>query len=443
MSISSSLYSGVSGLNANANAMTVIGNNIANANTAGFKSGRANFSDVISQTLSSGANSSQLGRGVHVSSVSNTFTQGSLESTESVTDLALEGEGFFIVNDGLSSFYTRAGKFIFDKDGDLVNTEGLKVQGWSYDSNGNLSGAITDINFAAASSVPNATDSATLSVNLDSRETAIAVPGLVDPNDGAFDLANLANNSDFSTGLTVYDSQGNAHTVITYFTKIDDTVGAEQWRWNAVVDGGETQSGSTEVGATGILTFDSQGRLSDETSDADGFTNNFNFSGGVAQGQSIAFDFGDSLAESGGTGLAGSTQFGSESAVSFLNQNGYATGTLQSLSINQDGLVTGFFTNGQTKPLAVIAVARFKNLNGLNKIGNNLFTETYASGQRVVSQGGAGGAGKIQSNTLEQSNVDLAQEFVKMITTQRAFQANSRTISTTDEMMAEVINIKR
>ena len=161
MSLSSSLYSGISGLNANTNAMSVIGNNIANANTTGFKSGRANFSDVISQSLSSGSSLNQIGRGAQISSISNSFTQGSLESTSSATDLALEGDGFFIVNDGLSSYYTRAGQFNADKNRNLVNMDGLTVQGWDVDSSGNPTGAIKDINFANASATPSVTTSVT------------------------------------------------------------------------------------------------------------------------------------------------------------------------------------------------------------------------------------------------------------------------------------------
>lgn len=425
MSISSSLYSGVSGLNANADAMTVIGNNIANSNTVGFKSGRANFSDIISQSISSGSKNSQLGRGAQLSSISNSFMQGSLESTSSVTDLALEGDGFFIVNDGLASYYTRAGQFIFDSEGKLVNADGLTVQGWDADLSGNQTGAIQNIDLSSVSSTPNATTAVTLSTNLDSRAAVT----------GPFDLANPSTTSNFSSGITVYDSLGNAHTVITYFTK----TAANAWAWNAVVDGNELTSGSTEIEASGTLLFTANGELDVETT----AVSDFDFAGGASQTQAISFDFGDSITTDGGTGLVGSTQFGADSAVGLLDQDGFTSGRLQSVSIGQDGLITGFFTNGRTQPLAIVAVAKFQNQNGLNKAGNNLFSETFATGQPVISQGGVSGAGKVQSNSLEQSNVDLAQEFVKMITTQRAFQANSRTITTTDEMMAEVINLKR
>ena len=425
MSLSSSLYSGISGLNANTNAMSVIGNNIANANTSGFKSGRANFSDVISQSLSSGSNPNQIGRGAQISSISNSFTQGSLESTSSATDLALEGDGFFIVNDGLSSYYTRAGQFSADKNRNLVNTDGLTVQGWDSDSNGNPTGAIKDINFANASATPQVTSSVTLNANLDSRETIA----------GAFNLADPAGTSNFSSGLTVYDSLGNAHTVICYFSK----TAANAWDWNAVVDGSELTSGLTEIEASGTLSFTTSGELDTETTTV----SDFNFAGGSALNQVINFDFGDSLTTDGGTGLSGSTQFGADSAVSLLDQDGFTSGTLQSISVDQDGIITGFFTNGKTQPLAIVAVATFQNQGGLNKVGSNLFSETFATGQPVITMGGVGGSGKVQSNSLEQSNVDLAEEFVKMITTQRAFQANSRTITTTDEMMAEIINIKR
>ncbi len=424
MSISSALFSGVSGLNANSTAMTVIGNNIANTNTSGYKASDTTFSDVISQ-------SSDVGRGTQLNSISTSFEQGSLESTTSVTDLGLEGDGFFIVNDGNSSYYTRDGRFSFDKDRYIVNSNGLKLQGWAADSNGNATGALQDLQFSAGDVPPNQTSSISVTANLDSRVTAIP---------GGFDATNattVAATSHFSTGVTVYDSLGNPHTTVIYFTKTTTPVPPATdsvWEWNATVDGSEITGGTAgtlEIEGSGTITFGSDGTFSSAT----GLTSSdFDFIG-AAQSQNITFDF--------GTATNGTTQFGSASSVGLLSQDGYASGSLQSISIDEEGLITGFFTNGQIQPVALVAVANFQNMDGLKAAGGSLYAETFDSGPPVVTEANTGGAAAIQSNTLEQSNVDLAQEFVKMITTQRGFQANSRTITTTDEMMAEIINIKR
>jgi len=415
MSISSALFSGVSGLNANSTAMTVIGNNIANTNTTGFKSGSTTFADVMSQ-------SSEVGRGTQLDSISTAFNQGSLESSSKVTDLALEGEGFFVVNQGNSSFYTRAGHFNFDKERYIVNADGFRVQGWAADSSGNPTGSLQDLSFPAGEVAPNATSTLTVKTNLDSRVTDIA---------GGFLSTDPAGTSHFSTGVTVYDSLGNPHTTVTYFTKTANN----SWEWNATVDGGEITGGTAgvlEVEASGTLTFNPDGTLNTQATT----TSDFDFADGPpSQTQVIAFDF--------GTTTDGSTQYGSASAVGLIDQNGFPSGSLQSISIDRNGLISGFFTNGQVQPVAVLAVANFQNTDGLVAAGNSLFAETFDSGQPVVTQANSGVAAAVQSNSLEQSNVDLAEQFVKMITTQRAFQANSRTITVTDEMMAEIINIKR
>lgn len=425
MSIASSLYSGISGLSSNANAMTVIGNNIANSNTNGFKSGRVDFADVISQSIASSSPSSQVGRGTQVANVTTYFGQGSLASTENVTDMAIEGDGFFVVNDGTSNFYTRDGAFDFDRNEDMVNAAGLVVQGWFSDTNGNATGALTDMNFSGISSTPSASSTTTINANFGAGDAIVP----------AFDVLTPDTTSNFATGITLYDSLGSSHTATVYFSK----TAANAWAWNAVVPAADHTTGTNTITATGALTFLANGSLDLESQTV----NDFDFAGSPTQNQSIIFDFGDSITTDGGTGLAGSTQFGSTSAVSVLNQNGFGAGDLQSIAVDSGGLVTGFFTNGNTQPIALIALADFTNRGGLSKVGNNLYGETFNSGQPVIVQAGTSGLGKIQSNSVEQSNVDLAQEFVRMITTQRGFQANSRTISVTDEMMAEVINIKR
>lgn len=312
MSISSALFSGVSGLNANSTAMTVIGNNIANTNTAGFKSSGTTFSDVISQ-------SSDVGRGVQLNSISTSFEQGSLESTSSVTDLGLEGEGFFVVNQGNASFYSRDGRFGFDKDRFLVNSNGLKLQGWAADSSGNATGALQDLSFTTGDVAPNATTTTSVTANLDSRVTAI--PGGLDVTNAT----TVAATSHFSTGITVYDSLGNPHTSVIYFTKITTPVPPATdsvWQWNSTVDGSEITGGTPgtlEIEGAGTITFGSDGTFSSATGLG---TSDFDFIG-AAQSQNITFDFGNAT--------NGTTQFGSASSVGLLSQNGYASGSLQSI----------------------------------------------------------------------------------------------------------------
>jgi len=428
MSILTSLFSGISGLSANGTAISVVGDNIANSNTVSFKASRVNFVDILSSSMNGSQGASQIGRGVYINDVTPVFSQGSFETTENGTDLAIEGSGFFMVQDQSGIYYTRAGDFRLDKDGYMVNSKNMKLQGFSLDAAGNSTGALGDLNMFSSSSAPSATDSMKMSVNVNS---ASAIPA-------AFAVANPTGTSNFNTAMTIYDSLGNSHLVTVYFRKSVETPLGNTWEWNAVVNGADTTSGNTEVQANGTLNFDNNGALSAVTTAA----SSFNFNGGAAQAQAVAFDFGDDIA-SGGTGYKGTTQFGAESATIFQSQNGYTSGSLKSISIDKTGMITGTFTNGQTKNLAIVALANFANPNGLTKQGGSLYAESNSSGQPLIGQAGKSGLGSINSNSLELSNVDLATEFVKLITFQRGFQANSKIITTTDEMLNDVVNLKR
>lgn len=418
-----SLFTAVSGMNANGIALSVIGDNIANMNTVGFKASTVSFGDVLSQTI---MGDSQVGRGVFLASVTPEFTQGSFESSSSVLDLAIEGEGFFVVSDASGTFYTRAGQFTIDKNGYIVTPDNLRLQGYT-----GTSGALSDINVSSLNSPPNATSTVTISANLDSR---VSIPS-------AFDVTDPNNTSNFSSSITVYDSLGNDHVINIYFRKSAESSSGNTWEWFAVVDASDSASGSTEIQAQGTLTFDTNGALKSESSITYP-TGGFDFTGGATQNQIIAFNFGTSITE-GGSGLDGVTQFGSSSATIFQSQDGYAAGSLKNLTISQDGTITGVFTNGQTRAIAQIALAKFLAPTGLTKMGKNLYAESNESGQPVIGTPGGAGLGQILSNTLELSNVDLAEEFVKMIMSQRGFQANSRIVSTTDELMQELVNLKR
>lgn len=445
MAILTSLYAGISGINANGSALSVIGNNIANVNTVGFKASRASFADVLSQSLAGTSGRTQIGRGAYLSNVSPIFTQGSLEATSSGLDLGIDGDGFFLIKDSAgATYYTRAGEFNISKDGYMVNSEGLFLQGYQVDSSGAISGSMDSINVSSTSTPPNMTANVRITSNLDSRVTPIA---------GGVDLNNLTDTYHFSTSMNVYDSLGNEHLITVYFTKVyEDITGGtgNYWQWNAVSDG----VSGTAIMARGYLQFDSNGALvSESVQDVDiealgstalppVITPDFDFARGVTQDQVINFDFGTGTA-TGGSGLDGTTQFGAMSSTLFQNQDGYASGSLKSLGINQEGIISGLFTNGQTRTLGQVVLGIFNNPHGMAKMGKNLYSETFDSGQAIIGAPNSSGRGRVLSNSLELSNVDLAEEFIKLITAQRGFQANSRVITTTDEMLGELVNLKR
>lgn len=431
MGISSALYTGVSGLNTNGNAMSVLGNNIANTNTIGFKASRTVFSDLLSATISGSGGISQVGRGTQLSVVDNIFSQGTFENTESNTDLAIEGEGFFIVRPAGSQqdFYTRAGAFRFNESGYLVNPEGLRVQGKAFEADGSLSvGDPTDIRVDIGTLIPaQPTSNITLTTNLDSN--AIAVPG-------GFDPASPSATSSYATSTRVFDSLGNTHLLTTYFTK----TAANDWQWNTVVDGAEIGGtpGDLNIVGSGTLGFNLDGTLATIDGNAVGSiprpqgtipAGSIPWVNGSNTAQSINFDF-------------FTTQYSSDSIVISQGQNGYGAGSLVKIAIDGEGIVTANYSNGERIRVSQIALAKFPNTGGLLKEGSNLYAASDASGDARVGVPGTE-LGKIFTNALEQSNVDLAQEFVKMITTQRGFQANSRIITTTDELLGELINLKR
>ncbi len=424
MGVSSSLFSGVSGLNANGNAMSVIGNNIANANTVGFKSSRTVFGDLLSSQISGSGGTSQVGRGVGLSVVDNIFSQGTFETTEQNTDLAIEGPGFFIVSDpatgNASNNYTSAGAFRFDANGFFVNPEGFNVMGYNLDTNGNTVGDLVPIRANTQSFTQSGpTANVTLNTNLDS--DSVAIPA-------GFDPLNPSTTSNYATSIRLFDSLGSTHLLTTYFTKTAD----QTWSWNAVVDAGEVggTAGTLQVVGSGVLNFDTSGNLASLVPDpATTTANALTWSNGSVQTQQITYDM-------------QTTQYASPSVVVSQQQDGFGTGTLVKLNVDEFGNIIGNFSNGQPRKLMKLALAKFTNPGALEKIGNNMWAESSKSGVSVIGTVGSG-VGNIFTNALEQSNVDLAQEFVKMIITQRGFSANSKTITTTDEMLAEVINLKR
>ena len=428
MSLISSLYTGTTGLETNTQDLSIIGDNIANANTIGFKESRAAFEDQLSQQL---LGAGQVGLGAKLQMSQRIFTQGSLTSTGISTDLALEGAGLFAVkgthNGVTGTFFTRDGKFQQDKDGFLSNLGGLRVQGYQADATGTITGQLGDLAIGGQQSNPKASDTVTLKANLRADAPVLAA---------AWDPLTPGPTSNFSTGVTVYDSLGATHQMSVYFRKTAD--GA--WDWHGLVNGGEVQGGTKGVQsevASGTLSFDSAGALSAFTQ-----TSSFNPNGAVNP-QPLAFNFGDPTSVAGGTGLAGIRQTTSDSAVTFTSQNGYTSGQLAGMRIDASGNITGAFTNGQTRVLGQVAVASFSAPDRLDRAAGNLLAETANSGTASFGAAGTGGRGSVSGGALEQSNVDLATEFVRMITAQRGFQANSKTINTADQLLQELIQLKR
>jgi len=429
MSLFTALSSGASGLEASSLDLSVVGDNIANANTVGYKLGRADFEDALTQNIIGGAG--DVGLGSQLEAVQTILTQGSLTSTGNATDLALQGNGFFVVNGDYngqdSDYYTRDGQFSIDKDGYLVNQEDLRVQGYTANASGAVSGIQGDLLVGTASAQPQPTANITIKANLDADATPITAA--FDPTDST--------TYNFTTSATIYDSLGAAHQTQVFFQETAQGT----WDWNAMTDGGGLQGGTagtlTSI-ASGTLTFDSNGKLETSTQNAGV---QFNPLGATAP-QALNFDFGDPTS-TGGTGLAGVTQFASASASTFIGQDGYGSGQLSSISVDSQGMINGTFSNGQTRVLGEVAVANFSAADQLQSVGGNLYSQSQASGQPVVGAPGAGGRASIISGSLEQSNVDLTQQFVEMIAAQRSFEANSKSISTVDQLLSELIAMKR
>jgi flagellar hook protein FlgE len=429
MTILKTLYTGVTGLTVHGEALGVVGDNIANVNTIGYKAESVIFADLLGRSMLA-VNSP--GSGVMLSKITRNFSQGTLLTTDSPTDLAINGKGFFICRGTVGgmngNFYTRAGQFTIDTDGNLVNPSGMVVQGYLVNSSGALDNQLGDLTIADSILPPQATTLATVSANLDSDET-------VPP---AFDVANPGTTSNFSTALTVYDSLGAAHRVDVYFRKAS----ANTWEWHALVDGGELTGGTAgtpvECGS-GQNVFTSDGWLDQETVT---MAPSFDFVGATA-GQTITFDFGDSITTDGGTGQTGTTQYAASCSIRSQDQDGYSTGELNAVGIENNGEVMAIYSNGEQRLVGQVALATFESEGELARAGDNQWAETQSSGTARVGAPASGSAGSVTSGALEQSTVDLAKEFVDMIAYQRGFQANSRTVSTADELYQEIVNLKR
>jgi flagellar hook protein FlgE len=412
------LFAGVSGLRNHQTRMDVIGNNIANVNTVGFKSSRVTFEEAFVDVLQGasrptgnlgGVNPIQIGTGMNIGSVDQLFTQGPLENTGQPLDLAIQGDAFFVLGSGTRRSYSRAGNFQLDADGRLVApSSGYILQGINADSNGNFSSAasISDIQIRLGDKAPaRATDAIAMTGNLDANATVGAT---------------------HSMGITVYDSAGTPHDVRLTFTN----TGPGAWSWNATC-----ATAPVSPTGDGTVTFNANGSLASFTYPGGGSSLTLTPASGSAF--QVAINAG---AINGFDGLVG---FSNPSNAVVSSQNGYQAGDLVNISVDTRGVITGFFSNGVTRDLAQVALASFSNPSGLMRSGNNLYEESPNSGTAVVGFAGSSSQSSITPGALEGSNVDLSTEFTNMIITQHGFQANARVITTADQMLNELVNMKR
>jgi flagellar hook protein FlgE len=420
MSLASSFYSALSGMDVHAIAMQIIGDNVANVHTTGFKGSGSHFEDILGQSLSAVTGTNQLGAGVKIATVDIDFFQGSFETTNVPTDVAINGRGFFVLNDPTSDeqFYTRAGHFSMDNEGYYENAHGLRVQGYLYDDLGqNLIETLSDIQIELNDMIPPvATAEAQMVLNLDDDADIL----VWDPND-PYGTCN------FSTAMNIYDTVGTSHQVQVFFTKTANRT----WDWHAMIDGSDIQGGTPgdlEEYGTGTINFDVNGELTTGMPVAF-YTGALTLLNGLTPG-ATTMDF------------TGSSQYGSASAVQSIFQDGYASGIVSNVMIDAEGNLVTTYTNGEVKNLARLALADFTNLNGLERKGSTLYQETPISGVPLLNKPAVGGMGTVSGSMLEESNVDIAAEFVNMILIQRGYQANSKVIQTTDEMMAQLMAIR-
>jgi flagellar hook protein FlgE len=399
---------GLSGLTAASSDLDVTANNIANANTVGFKDSRAEFADVYTQGAVN-LNTSVVGEGVRLAATAQQFTQGNISTTSSNLDMAISGDGFFTLKDANGYVYSRNGQFSEDKSGNVVNATGQALQVYPPTAAGGFNtGALTNLNLQTAQSAPLATTAGSAILNLPTSSTV--------PTVTPFDPTNSATYNQ-STSTTVYDSLGTAYPATFYFTQ---TATPNQWTVNVTVNG-------TQVGTAQTLTFSNAGAVTAPVGGALPF-NGFTPPDG-AQVMNMSFNFG------------ATTQYGGSFGVTSITQNGYATGQLSTVAINSTGVVSAVYTNGRSTQLGQLALANFPDPQGLKQLGDTNWAETFTSGNVIQGAAGSTGFGNIQSGALESSNVDLTTQLVNMITAQRTFQANAQVITTANQLSQTVINI--
>lgn len=400
----------LSGLNAASADLKVTGNNIANASTVGFKQSRAEFADVYAEAYG-GLSKTAVGGGVRLQAVSQQFTQGNIDFTGNNLDLAISGEGFFVLSDRGAPVYSRAGAFQVDRDGYVVNAQGYRLQVFpALDPAGNAfnTGGPSDLQLVTSDAPPSATQDVGARLNLNA-DAAILGAGAIDPND--------PNSYSYSSTLTVYDSLGAPHVATTYYRR----TGNLTWDARLVVDGDTAQTAATQT-----LTFDAAGNLTSAMPVSFGVFTPTNGSNPL----NLSYDF------------TGTTQYGGGYSINGLTQDGYTSGRLTSIEVDDSGVIAARYTNGQSVVLGKVVLADFANPQGLQQLGDNAWAETFASGPVQLGEPGTASLGLIQSGGLEQSNVDISEQLVNLITAQRNYQANAQVISTADTVTQTIINIR-
>ncbi|MBS1141012.1 MAG: flgE [Proteobacteria bacterium] len=429
----------LSGLNAASKAIDSTSHNIANSSTVGYKSSVAHFGDVYAASLA-GAGASQIGIGVNLAAIQQQFTQGNITSTNNPLDISINGAGFFQMDQNGATTYTRNGQFHLDKNGYVINDQGMKLTGYAAQSGIIVPSTPSPLVISASDLSPQATGYNSTStfngikanLNLDSRQTVPAsawVNGGAAGSTTAYTPDPLTYN--YSTALSMYDSLGNDHTMTFYFRK---TAAAGQWEVYANVDG-TTNQNNGGAAPIGTLTFGTDGQITagspmNVTVNMTNVLASQSITNGAQATQTFPIDF------------VGTTQYGSPFGTNRLEQDGYAAGHLVGLSVGSDGVVQGRYSNGQTFAQGQVVLANFTNPNGLQALGNNQWAETSVSGPALVGAPNTSNLGVLSSSTVEESNVDLTAELVNLITQQRNYQANAQSIKTQDQVMQTLVNLR-
>ena len=416
----SAIYAGVTGLQVHQRRLDVIASNIANVNTTGYRSSRVLFQDLFSQTITGprapvgpfgGNNPMQVGLGVRLASIDTNFGQGTLQTTGVASDLAIQGPGFFVLNDGSGNFYTRDGSFDINANGQLIDSAtGLFVQGFQANGAGVIdpNGAISNLTIpVGGAAIVRATTIGTMIGNLDS---------------------NAAVGDTVTRTIQVFDSLGTPRDITITFEK---TATVNEWEWSLTSADADIATLSPDAGTPGTITFDASGNVT-----AGGLGNvSITFAAGLPATPVDPFLF--------DIDFASITQLSATSDLSLQNQDGYPRGTLEAFNIGGDGIINGVFSNGLTQVIGQVALANFANNGGLIRFGDNLFRDSPGSGAAQIGIPNTGGRGSVSGGVLEGSNVDLGTEFANLIVTQRGFQANARTITTADTLLQETVNLVR
>ncbi|MBS9724722.1 MULTISPECIES: flagellar hook protein FlgE [Pseudomonadaceae] len=428
----------LSGLKAASTHLDVTGNNIANTGTTGFKYSRAEFADLYASSMF-GTGSNAVGSGVITADIAQQHTQGNISYTDNSLDLAVNGSGYFIVNDGGTQLYTRSGAFKVDNQGNVIDNSGNNLMGYGVDADGNLvNGVLTNLTVDTSNQAPNATSTVTQGVALNSSET---VPTI------AFDPT-VSDSFNWSTSVSLYDSQGNEHTMTQYFVK----EASNEWSMHVLIDGRNPGDPASTDPYQASLSFDTSGRLqasasSDFTVNADGTITLADWvPATITDATTDPVTWGDNGAAASTSGvtldLRNMTQTNTSFAVNSLSQDGYTTGQLSGLSVDETGQLFATYTNGQANVIGQVALATFANMQGLTPVGGTAWKQSLASGEPVIGTPGSGTLGSIVSGALEDSNVDLTAQLVDLIIAQRNYQANAKTIETENAIAQTIINIR-